>query len=70
MDFFAISANGNFIFKAENLLLQKENNGKVSEERIQLDVTYDFIMLMLGSTCFGHHYAHRQELTTVALVTT
>jgi len=27
-------------------------------------------MLMLGSTCFGHHYAHHQELTTIALVTT
>jgi len=27
-------------------------------------------MLMLGSTCFGHHCAHRQELTTIALVTT
>ena len=26
-------------------------------------------MLMLGSTCFGHHYAHHQELTTIALVT-
>jgi len=25
---------------------------------------------MLGSTCFGHHYAHQQELTTIALVTT
>jgi len=25
---------------------------------------------MLGSTCFGHHYAHHQELTTIALVTT
>jgi len=23
-------------------------------------------MLMLGSTCFGHHYAHHQELTTIA----
>ena len=21
---------------------------------------------MLGSTCFGHHYAHHQELTTIA----
>jgi len=27
-------------------------------------------MLMLGSTCFGHHYTHHQELTTIALVTT
>ena len=25
---------------------------------------------MLGSKCFGHHYAHHQELTTIALVTT
>ena len=29
----------------------------------------NFIMFMLGSTCFGHHYAHYQELTTIALVT-
>jgi len=28
------------------------------ENKIQLDATYYFIMLMLGSTCFGHHYAH------------
>jgi len=34
--------------------------------KIQLDATYYFIMLMLGSTCFGHHYAHHQELTTIA----
>ena len=27
-------------------------------------------MLMLGLTCFGHHYAHHQELTTIALVIT
>jgi len=26
-------------------------------------------MLMLRSTCFGHHYAHRQELTTIAVTT-
>jgi len=38
--------------------------------KIQLDATYYYIMLMLGSTCFGHHYAHHQELTTIALVTT
>jgi len=25
-------------------------------------------MLMLGSTCFGPHYAHHQELTTIVLV--
>ena len=42
----------------------------LSCSKIQLDATYHFIMLMLGSTCFGHHYAHHQELTTIALVTT
>ena len=40
------------------------------KNKIQLDATYYFIMLMLGSTCFGHHYAHHQELTTIAFVTT
>jgi len=40
------------------------------KNKIQLDATYCFIMLMLGSTCFGHHYAHHQEVTTIALVTT
>ena len=39
------------------------------KNKIQLDATYYFIMLMLGATCFGHHYAHHQELTTIALAT-
>jgi len=39
------------------------------KNKIQQEATYYFIMLMLGSTCFGHHYAHHQELTTIALVT-
>ena len=38
------------------------------EDKIQIDATYYFIMLMLGSTCFGHYYAHLQELSTIALV--
>jgi len=36
------------------------------KNKIQLDATYYFIMLMLSSTCFGHHYAHHQELTTLS----
>jgi len=36
---------------------------------MQLDATYYFIMLMLGSACFGHHYAHHQELTKIELFT-
>ena len=40
------------------------------KNKIQLNATDYFIMIVLGSACFGHHYAHRQELTTIALVTT
>jgi len=36
----------------------------------QLDATYYFIVLLIGSTCFGHCYAHHQELATVMLITT
>jgi len=36
----------------------------------QLDVTYYFIVLLIGSTCFGHYYAHHQELVTMMLITT
>jgi len=42
----------------------------IMKNNIQLDATYYIIMLMLGSICFGHHYAHHQELNTIALVTT
>jgi len=30
--------------------------------KTQLDATYYFIVLPIGSTCFGHYYAHHQEL--------
>ena len=36
----------------------------------QLDATYYFIVLLIGSTCFGHYYAHHQELATIMLITT
>jgi len=55
------------------LRTQDKYKPNVTETENQLDATYYFIMLMLGSldsTCFGHHYAHHQELTTIALVTT
>ena len=35
-----------------------------------IDVTYYFIVLLIGSTCFGHYYAHHQELATIMLITT
>jgi hypothetical protein len=36
----------------------------------QLDATYYFIVLLIGSTCFGHYYAHHQEIATIMLITT
>ena len=36
----------------------------------QLDATYCFIVLLIGSTCFGHYYAHHQEFATIMLLTT
>jgi len=36
----------------------------------QLDATYCFIAVLIGSTCFGHYYAHHQEHTTIMLITT
>ena len=29
-----------------------------------------FIVLLIGSTCFGHYYAHHQKLATMMLITT
>ena len=34
-------------------------------EQNQLDATECFIALMICSTCFGHSYAHHQELDTI-----
>jgi len=33
-----------------------------------LRATYYFIVLLIGSTCFGHYYAHHQELATIMLI--
>jgi hypothetical protein len=38
-------------------------------EENQLDATQWFIELVICSTCFGHLYAHHQELETMLLVT-
>jgi len=36
------------------------------EIKCQLDATEDFIAdLIVCSTCFGHHYAHNQELRNI-----
>jgi hypothetical protein len=42
---------------------------KMCGEENQLDATQWFIELVICSTCFGHLYAHHQELETILLVT-
>jgi len=37
-------------------------------EENQLDVNEWFIAFVICSTCFGHYYAHRQELETVRVL--
>jgi len=43
---------------------------RLVKNKNQLDATYYFIVLLIGSTCFGHYYAHHQELATIMLITT
>jgi len=43
---------------------------KFFKNKNQLDATYYFIVLLIGSTCFGHYYAYHQELATIMLITT
>ena len=38
------------------------------ENKNQLDATEWFIALIICSTCFGHFYAHHQELETVCVL--
>jgi len=46
------------------------NNFRLLKNKNQLDATYYFIVLLIGSTCFGRYYVHHQELATVMLITT
>ena len=38
------------------------------EKKRQLDATEWFIALIICSTCFGHFYAHHQELETICVL--
>ena len=38
------------------------------EKKNQLDAAECFIALMICSTCFGHFYAHHQELETICVL--
>jgi len=42
----------------------------ITEGKNQLDATNYYIVLLVGSTCFGQYYAHHQELVTMMLITT
>jgi len=43
----------------------------ITEElKNQLDATYYFSVIIIGSTCFGHYYTHHQELATIIVITT
>jgi hypothetical protein len=42
----------------------------ILKNKNQLDATYCFTVLLIGSTCFGHYYAYHQELRTKLLITT
>jgi len=44
------------------------NIHKELKNKNQLNATYYFIVLLIGSTYFGHCYAHHQELATIMLV--
>ena len=34
----------------------------------QFDATCYFIVLLIGSTCFEHYFAHHQEVATMLLI--
>jgi len=56
-----------FFFPKAKFLLP--NNVFVSSlKNKNQDATYYFIVLLIGSTCFGHYYDHHQELATTLVV--
>ena len=55
-----------FIFVADDVFALPVNVMKPVEIKCQLDATEVFIAdLIACSTCFGHHYAHHQELKSI-----
>ena len=41
----------------------------ICRQKIQLDATQWIIELIIRSTCFGHCYAHHQELESIKVIT-
>ena len=51
---------------ALDLTLWRNGFGRYVEIKCQLDATEVFIAVLIAcSTCFGHHYAHHQELKSI-----
>ena len=48
--------------------IHKDNILHMHREENQLDATEWFIALIIRSTCFGHFYAHHQELETICVL--
>jgi len=53
-----------------NMIYFDNNTSGKLKNKNQLDATSCFIIFTIRSTCFGHCYAHHQELTTIVLITT
>ena len=56
--------------KRSETYIHVETVFRLLKNKNQLDVTYYFIVLLVGSTCLGYYYAHHQELETMMLITT
>ena len=59
-----------FFFKksATDLMCLSVHRCICVEKKNQLDITECFIALKICSTCFGHFYAHHQELETICVL--
>jgi len=53
-----------------NFQIQKQHYGICVQKENQLDATEWFIALIICSKCFGHFYAHHQELETLCMLLT
>ena len=55
-----------YMFLCLCTIIREENYASYVEIKCQLDATEVFIAdLIACSTCFGHHYAHHQELKSI-----
>ena len=58
------------VFLSSNTQMTAQHFGLFVEKKNKLDSTEWFIALIICSTCFGHFYAHHQELETLCVLLT